>query len=139
MNGACIMCGCTHSQACVHPDEGPCFWIDNPHGIPVCSSCADHSLVRSSEHTIDPRTYATAMTPYILRQFFKGLGMKVTVGLPSKKHHSYGKGWHVECLQGNPDTMKKLLEQHFTSYKSTGAGTCFIDPTSMYNRQEATL
>lgn len=36
--GTCKYCGCTDDNACVHPDLGACWWVDDEHE--VCSHCA---------------------------------------------------------------------------------------------------
>lgn len=35
--GTCKNCGCTDDNACMHPDHGPCYWIDEEHEM--CSHC----------------------------------------------------------------------------------------------------
>lgn len=39
MYGTCKICGCTDDDACVHPDFGECFWLDDNHE--VCSHCIE--------------------------------------------------------------------------------------------------
>lgn len=37
--GKCKKCGCTDNNACVHPDFGSCFWMDDDHEL--CSHCVE--------------------------------------------------------------------------------------------------
>ena len=37
--GTCKICGCTDTRACVHPDFGACWWIDDTHEL--CSHCVE--------------------------------------------------------------------------------------------------
>jgi len=37
MQGKCKICGCTENNACIHPDGGPCWWINRKHDL--CSYC----------------------------------------------------------------------------------------------------
>lgn len=37
--GTCKKCGCTDKRACVHPDFGACWWIDDSHEL--CSHCVE--------------------------------------------------------------------------------------------------
>lgn len=37
--GTCKICGCTDTNACVHPDFGACFWLDDAHEL--CSHCVE--------------------------------------------------------------------------------------------------
>ena len=37
--GTCKICGCTDKRACVHPDFGACWWIDDTHEL--CSHCVE--------------------------------------------------------------------------------------------------
>lgn len=46
--GTCINCGCTDDNPCIHPDIGPCWWVDNEHKN--CSHCF------IDEISIDPAT-----------------------------------------------------------------------------------
>lgn len=40
--GTCKICRCTDYNACVHPDEGSCYWVDDTHEL--CSACLDHKI-----------------------------------------------------------------------------------------------
>lgn len=40
--GTCLICRCTDNHACVHPDEGSCYWVDDTHEL--CSACLDHKI-----------------------------------------------------------------------------------------------
>lgn len=33
----CLQCGCTENDACVHPDFGPCWWVEEN----LCSHCEE--------------------------------------------------------------------------------------------------
>jgi len=37
--GTCKICGCTDDNACIHPDFGACWWVDNTHEL--CSHCVE--------------------------------------------------------------------------------------------------
>ena len=39
MYGTSKICGCTDTNACVHPDFGACWWIDDTHEL--CSHCVE--------------------------------------------------------------------------------------------------
>ncbi len=39
MSGICKVCGCTEDNACVHPDFGPCWWINDKKEF--CSHCVE--------------------------------------------------------------------------------------------------
>lgn len=49
--GTCRICGCTDKRSCVHPDFGPCFWLDDTHEL--CSHCVelkdDPSVIRPAD------------------------------------------------------------------------------------------
>lgn len=38
--GICRICGCTYDNACLHPDFGPCFWMDDTKQD-LCSHCLE--------------------------------------------------------------------------------------------------
>lgn len=130
----CIICGCGQQTACNHSDFGTCWWHSEEHA--VCSHCADPLIIPAAVRTNDPNEVATAFTPYILRQFFKALDMKVKVSKPSRKHASYGQGWNVELVKGSTQIFADILEAHFDKCESTGASMRFIDPNSMKIRKE---
>lgn len=37
--GTCKQCGCTDNNACVHPDFGSCWWMNEIHNL--CSHCVE--------------------------------------------------------------------------------------------------
>lgn len=47
LEGECYLCGCTDNKACVHPDLGPCWWVDESHNL--CSHCYIDFDVRKSK------------------------------------------------------------------------------------------
>jgi hypothetical protein len=46
--GICKVCGCTDNNACIHPVDGACSWVDDSHEI--CSHCVDHP---SSDQSVE--------------------------------------------------------------------------------------
>jgi len=55
--GKCKICGCTDNNACVHPDFGSCWWMDDSHEL--CSHCVelpDDSAVERPSDRIKPET-----------------------------------------------------------------------------------
>jgi hypothetical protein len=41
MAGICKICGCTDTNACVHPELGPCWWLTPDKDL--CSHCVELS------------------------------------------------------------------------------------------------
>lgn len=37
----CRVCGCTDTTACLHPEHGPCWWVEDD----LCSHCGEPSIV----------------------------------------------------------------------------------------------
>ena len=50
--GICKICGCTWNDPCEHPDEGPCWWVDDTETI--CSHCYIEEI-RDDPRTIQPK------------------------------------------------------------------------------------
>lgn len=49
--GICKICGCTDTNACVHPDFGACWWVDDDHEL--CSHCVELPEDPEIEKTAD--------------------------------------------------------------------------------------
>ena len=54
LSGTCVIYGCT-DNACIHADEGPCWWIDNEHTL--CSHCLNHFGETSVERPADRKSH----------------------------------------------------------------------------------
>jgi hypothetical protein len=84
----CVICGCTKTSACHHPDAGPCAWYSQK--PPICDICADASLFQSATQPVKNVARVKIVSRDRLRNIFTALCLFKLLLSPAEKEVTNG-------------------------------------------------